>query len=70
MIDIGLNLASPRFDIDRDEVINRAQLAGITHAILTGSDIDSSEQTIALCKSDSQQLIKNICYCWCAPPSC
>lgn len=44
MIDIGVNLTNSRFDKDRDQVIARAQDAGVTGLILTGTSIEESEQ--------------------------
>lgn len=37
LIDIGLNLSNKRFDKDRQQVIQRAQAAGVTQMILTGT---------------------------------
>ena len=50
MIDIGLNLTSPRFDKDRHAVLDKAHTAGLTHAIITGSDPTNSAQAIQLCE--------------------
>lgn len=47
MIDIGINLANEAFDIDRAQVIERAQAAGVEFLILTGSCLESNEQTAA-----------------------
>jgi TatD DNase family protein len=44
LIDIGANLADPSFSNDREEVISRAQRAGIATMILTGSSIHSSSK--------------------------
>ncbi|WP_028024247.1 3'-5' ssDNA/RNA exonuclease TatD [Enterovibrio calviensis] len=48
MIDIGVNLASSRFDKDRDEVVARAQLAGVSAMLLTGTDLETSPQAALL----------------------
>jgi len=37
LTDIGLNLASHRFDRDRDAVLARARAAGVQRFILTGT---------------------------------
>ena len=42
LIDIGVNLMSPAFNGDREEVIARAETAGVTTLIITGSSIESS----------------------------
>ncbi|WP_407331841.1 3'-5' ssDNA/RNA exonuclease TatD [Enterovibrio sp. 27052020O] len=48
MIDIGVNLTSARFDKDRDDVVMRAQQAGVTAILLTGTDLESSPHAAAL----------------------
>ncbi|MDD1795638.1 3'-5' ssDNA/RNA exonuclease TatD [Enterovibrio makurazakiensis] len=48
MIDIGVNLASSRFDKDRDDVVTRAQLAGVSAMLLTGTDLETSPQAALL----------------------
>ena len=50
MIDIGLNLCSSQFDHDRQAVLDRAVIAGVTKAIVTGTDLSSSRQAIQLCR--------------------
>ena len=41
-IDIGLNLMHKSYNKDREEVIKNAQNVGVTNAIITGADIQSS----------------------------
>src|SRR5699024_9467539 len=48
MIDIGANLAHDSFDNDRNAVVERAIMAGITRMVITGSDLDSSHSAMAL----------------------
>ncbi|MBZ9613665.1 TatD family hydrolase [Rheinheimera maricola] len=48
--DIGVNLFSTQFDIDRDAVLSRATHAGIVHMLLIGSDINESQQNINWCR--------------------
>ena len=48
LIDIGLNLTSPRFAKDMPEVIERAQQAGVSRMIITGTNLQHSEQAIEL----------------------
>ena len=48
MIDIGANLADASFDPDRDEVIKRAEAAGVRHMIITGAGLGESEQALEL----------------------
>jgi len=50
LIDIGANLAHDSFDADRDEVIRRAEAAGVTRLILTGSSEQSSRDALALAR--------------------
>ena len=42
VIDIGVNLTHDSFDPDRDAVIERARLAGVSRMIITGTTIDAS----------------------------
>lgn len=49
MIDIGTNLLHSQFDGDREEVIERARENGVTHLILTATDLPSSEAAIKFC---------------------
>jgi len=51
LIDIGANLTHDSFDDDRDQVIARAAEAGITRIILTGTDVASSRDALALAKT-------------------
>ena len=42
LVDIGANLTHDSFDADREEVIARAQQAGVAHMVVTGSDVQES----------------------------
>ncbi|MDN3652394.1 TatD family hydrolase [Thalassotalea ponticola] len=53
LIDIGVNLTSSRFDNDRAEVVASAQQAGITKMLITGTNVDASEQAAQLCSQFS-----------------
>jgi TatD DNase family protein len=48
LIDIGINLAHDSYDVDRNQVIERALAAGVTHMIVTGSSISSTRRAIEL----------------------
>ncbi len=48
LIDIGANLTHDSFDADRDAVLARAAAAGVVRQIVTGADVDSSHQALAL----------------------
>ncbi|MFQ6005923.1 MAG: TatD family hydrolase [Woeseia sp.] len=48
LVDIGVNLTHGSFDQDRDEVIDRAAHAGVTRIIVTGTDVQSSRDALAL----------------------
>ncbi|MGA9853355.1 MAG: TatD family hydrolase [Gammaproteobacteria bacterium] len=50
LIDIGANLTHDSFDADRDEVICRAQAAGVEQFIVTGSDAVHSRKALELCR--------------------
>jgi TatD DNase family protein len=51
LIDIGANLTHNSFDDDRDQVIERAENAGITRIIVTGTSDKSSQTALALAKT-------------------
>jgi len=52
LFDIGANLSNRAFNKDYDTVIERAQEAGIQKIAITGTDLNSSEQAIALCEQN------------------
>lgn len=56
LIDIGANLTHDSFDDDRDQVIERAAVAGVTRIIVTGTDGQSSHDAVALAKTRPGQL--------------
>jgi len=51
LIDIGANLTHDSFDEDRDEVIQRANDAGVHRMILTGSSEQGSRDAVALAET-------------------
>ena len=48
LVDIGLNLTSPRYDADRDAVLARARAAGVDGFILTGTSVADSAAALDL----------------------
>ncbi|MBW2622856.1 MAG: TatD family hydrolase, partial [Deltaproteobacteria bacterium] len=48
LIDSHAHLDMKQFDSDRDEVLDRAMEAGLTHIITIGTDVESSSQAVAL----------------------
>ncbi len=50
LVDIGINLAHDSFDHDRDEVIARAERAGVTQMVITGSSGASTRKAIELAR--------------------
>ena len=50
LFDIGVNLTSSAFDGRRNDVLVRAQQAGVKQQIFIGSDIADSRKAIELCK--------------------
>lgn len=56
-IDIGVNLTSSSFKNDVSQVIERAQGSGVEKLVVTGTDVQHSEQAIAL-----SELYESICY--------
>lgn len=51
LIDIGANLGHDSFDADREDVLSRAQAAGVATIIVTGSCLASTQQSIALARA-------------------
>lgn len=49
MIDVGANLTDKSFLGDLDEVITRAKSNGVSHVMVTGTDISVSRRAIELC---------------------
>jgi TatD DNase family protein len=49
-VDIGLNLSSERYEDDRDVVMERGRTAGVTHFILTGTNLEESRTVLALAR--------------------
>ena len=56
MFDIGVNLTSGQFDKDRDAVVARAFEAGVSGMLLTGTNLQESQQ--------AQQLASRYDNCW------
>lgn len=56
MIDIGVNLTNSRFEKDVNDVISRAQNAGVTHLMITGTNIGESQKALSLCNSSPELL--------------
>ena len=50
LIDIGANLTHDSFDRDRDEVLHRAQEAGVRRLIVTGTSLEASRQALELAR--------------------
>ena len=48
LVDIGFNFTSSAFRNDADEVIKRANLVGVKHFVITGSDVEESKQAAEL----------------------
>lgn len=48
MIDIGVNLTSNRFDVDRQEVVDAAIAAGVSKILITGTSVEESRQALAI----------------------
>lgn len=53
LIDIGVNLVDKAFTADREAVLERAQQAGLTGILLTGTDVKVSEQSLELAQQHS-----------------
>ncbi|MCJ8338586.1 MAG: YchF/TatD family DNA exonuclease [Pseudomonadales bacterium] len=53
MIDIGANLTHKRFAKDLDQILQRSRQSGVEKIIVTGTDLESSTQALALCELHS-----------------
>lgn len=51
LIDIGVNLTHSAFSKDLPDVLSRAQQAGVSKMIVTGTDIEHSQQAIHLARA-------------------
>ncbi|WP_409309980.1 3'-5' ssDNA/RNA exonuclease TatD [Pectobacterium sp. B1J-3] len=57
MFDIGVNLTNSQFTKDRELVVARAQQAGVSGMLITGTNIEESKQALALAEQYPA-------YCW------
>lgn len=57
LIDIGINLTNNSFTSDLDQVLARAQQAGVATMVVTGTDLQESEKALELCQHYPQQLV-------------
>jgi TatD DNase family protein len=48
LIDVGVNLTNRRFDADRDDVVSRAEAAGVQAMVVTGTSVAESRLAEAL----------------------
>ena len=55
LIDIGVNLTNKRFDKDRVEVLTRAKTAGLTQLLITGTNVEESQQALKFCQEYQTQ---------------
>jgi len=51
LVDIGANLTSGRFRQDLEATLERAQAAGLSHILVTGTDLEASREALALARS-------------------
>ncbi len=56
LVDIGVNLAHDSFDADRDQVIHRALVHGVSQMVITGSTEVSSEKAAELARQSEHSL--------------
>jgi TatD DNase family protein len=54
MIDICVNWFKPAFEKDKEEVLERAELAGVKHLFSTGSTLENSRQSAMLAEENPQ----------------
>jgi TatD DNase family protein len=56
LVDIGINLTHDSYDADRAAVLARAHAAGVQQLIVTGSNLASTAQAIALARTHPRRL--------------
>ena len=52
MIDCGLNLFNHQFDLDRDEVVDRAKHSGVMGGLVVGTNLETSFRVERYCKNN------------------
>jgi len=50
LVDIGVNLTDRAFNKDLEEVLSRARESGVGTMIVTGTDLEESQQAVELCQ--------------------
>src|SRR5688500_14527889 len=50
LVDIGINLMHARYQKDRDDVVRRANAAGVTRLIITGTTLWNSKSALTRAK--------------------
>ncbi|HEX6591625.1 MAG TPA: TatD family hydrolase [Moraxellaceae bacterium] len=60
LVDIGLNLSSPRYDSDREAVLQRGLAAGVSHFILTGTSVAESEAVVTLARQHAPHCLATV----------
>jgi len=53
LVDSHCHLQDPKFDADRDEVLERARRAGVSALVVIGTDLESSRRAVDLADSHS-----------------
>lgn len=56
MIDCHAHLASPEFDADRDDVLDRAERAGVCRVLVVGEDLADDRRVLEVCARDPRRL--------------
>ncbi len=56
LCDIGVNLCDPCFSHDVDDVLARAEQAGVTRLVVTGTSLARSEAALELCVAHADRL--------------
>ncbi|PIE41627.1 MAG: hydrolase TatD [Gammaproteobacteria bacterium] len=56
MIDIGINFTNKSFRNQVGQAIHHANEAGVSHMIVTGTDVECSQAALALCKQHPETL--------------
>lgn len=60
LVDIGLNLGSPRYASDREAVLERGLAAGVSRFILTGTSLSESIEAIQLMQAHAPHCLATV----------
>lgn len=57
LIDIAVNLTHPSLAVQAEALLERAYAAGVCQLVLTGTSLNESEASLALCRQDRKSVV-------------